>query len=550
MMGKVRLKIDGKEIEVEEGKTILEAAKEAGIEIPTLCYHEKLLPYGACRMCVVEAGPGALKPACATYVTDGMEVKTSTPEIQEVRMTVLQLLFGERNHYCMYCESSGNCELQDLGYKFGLDHFEFPPYEDKYPVDVSHPYILLDQNRCVLCRRCARACAELGGHFVLEVKNRGYQSLINIDLNNQFAQSSCVSCGLCVQVCPTGALVDKRASYLGRKEQAEVIKTNCDRCPVGCGIEVYRRANFILKVYGDWDSPINQGVLCKNGRYLPLYEDRPRLNAPKLKEGGIWTQISPEMAFKVISEKKGAATVFLEGSLPLELLQAFKSALGDRVFALNEVNPPIPSTATLKDLEDADTYLVVGVDLNERYGVVGSMIKRRVVPQNARLIAVEAGSLSRITDFSYEYKDIDTALGEARKGEKVVAVYSSLPEGISERLETESGFKYLFLPYEANTMALKELGIEHKVPQEKVKIYVGENISPARSPGDFIVAFTPFETPELKSVADLLIPITWYLEDEGTFITLEGKKVVRQRVVTPAEGVLTVEEISSRLLKI
>lgn len=549
-MGKVRLKIDGKEIEVEEGKTILEAAKEAGIEIPTLCYHEKLLPYGACRMCVVEAGPGALKPACATYVTDGMEVKTSTPEIQEVRMTVLQLLFGERNHYCMYCESSGNCELQDLGYKFGLDHFEFPPYEDKYPVDVSHPYILLDQNRCVLCRRCARACAELGGHFVLEVKNRGYQSLINIDLNNQFAQSSCVSCGLCVQVCPTGALVDKRASYLGRKEQAEVIKTNCDRCPVGCGIEVYRRANFILKVYGDWDSPINQGVLCKNGRYLPLYEDRPRLNAPKLKEGGIWTQISPEMAFKVISEKKGAATVFLEGSLPLELLQAFKSALGDRVFALNEVNPPIPSTATLKDLEDADTYLVVGVDLNERYGVVGSMIKRRVVPQNARLIAVEAGSLSGITDFSYEYKDIDTALGEARKGEKVVAVYSSLPEGISERLETESGFKYLFLPYEANTMALKELGIEHKVPQEKVKIYVGENISSARSPGDFIVAFTPFETPELKSVADLLIPITWYLEDEGTFITLEGKKVVRQRVVTPAEGVLTVEEISSRLLKI
>lgn len=549
-MGKVRVKIDGKETEVEEGKTILEAAKALGIEIPTLCYHEKLLPYGACRMCLVEAGPGAPKPACATYVTDGMEVKTSTPEIEEIRKTVLQLLFGERNHYCMYCESSGNCELQNLGYKYGLDHFEFPPYEEKYPLDISHPYILFDQNRCVLCRRCARACAELGGHFVLEVKNRGYQSLISADLNNQFAQSSCVSCGLCVQVCPTGALVDKRAAYLGRKEQAEVIKTVCDRCPVGCGIEVYRRANFVLKVYGDWDSPVNQGVLCKNGRYLPLYDDRPRLYSPKLKESGAWTQISPDMAFRVISEKKGAASVYLEGSLPWELLQAFKVAFEDRTFALNPVNPPLPPNAVWEDLEGADTYLVIGVDLNERYGVVGSMVKRRVVPGEAKLIAVEAGSLAGITDFSYEYKDLDTAIAEARKGGRVLAIYSHLPQGISERLSVESGFKFLFLPYETNTLALLKLGIEHRLAEGKVKIFVGENPSFTRSPGDFIVVFTPFETRELREKADLLIPIAGYLEDEGTFVTLEGKRIYRRKVIVPAEGVLTVEEVSSRLEKI
>ncbi|MCR4434205.1 MAG: 2Fe-2S iron-sulfur cluster-binding protein, partial [Caldiserica bacterium] len=106
-MGLVKIKIDGKEIQVEEGKTILEAAKAAGIDIPTLCYHDALRPAGTCRMCVVEAGPGALKPACATYVSEGMEITTYSTEINEVRMTVLQLLFGERNHYCMYCESSG-----------------------------------------------------------------------------------------------------------------------------------------------------------------------------------------------------------------------------------------------------------------------------------------------------------------------------------------------------------------------------------------------------------------------------------------------------------
>lgn len=546
-MGKVRLKIDGKEMEVEEGSTVLEAAKQAGVDIPTLCNHEKLLPYGACRICVVEAGPGALKPACATYVVEGMDIKTSTKEIQEVRMTVLQLLFGERNHYCMYCESSGNCELQDLGYRFGLDSFQFPPYEDKFPVDVSHPFILFDQNRCVLCRRCARACAELGGHFVLEVKNRGYQSLINVDLNNQFAQSSCVSCGLCVQVCPTGALVDKRASYLGRKEQSENVKTNCDRCPLGCGIEVSRRANFILKVFGDWDSPINQGILCKNGRYLPLYDERPRLYSTKLKEGGVWTQVSVDKAFNLISEKKGEVEVFLEGSLPLELINAFASAFKDRVFALNEVEPPIPSSATLKDLEDADTYLVLGVDLNEKYGVVGSMIKRRVIPQAAKLVAVEAGTLGSITDFSYEFKDIDAALGEAKKGKKVVAVYSSLPGQVALRLGSESGLKFLFLPYETNTMGLKESGIKHKAPEGKVKILVGENLAPTRSPGDFIVAFTPFETPELKASVDLLIPIPGYMEDEGTFMNLEGNRFSRKKVLDTQEGVLTLGELSARL---
>ncbi|MGB9553669.1 MAG: hypothetical protein ACPL7L_04780, partial [bacterium] len=232
------------------------------------------------------------------------------------------------------------------------------------------------------------------------------------------------------------------------------------------------------------------------------------------------------------------------------LLKAFQMAFEDRAFALNPVNPPLPPNAVWEDLKGADTYVVIGVDLNERYGVVGSMVKRRVVPGEAKLIAVEAGSLAGITDFSYEYKDLDTAIGEARKGERVLVIYSSLPQGISERLSVESGFKFLFLPYETNTMAFLELGIEHRWAEGKVKIFVGENPSFTRSPGDFIVVFTPFETRELREKADLLIPIAGYLEGEGTFVTLEGKRVYRQKVIAPAEGVLTVEEITSRLEKI
>jgi formate dehydrogenase major subunit len=542
-MALVKIKIDGKELEAEEGKTILQAAQENGIDIPVLCNHEALLPYGGCRMCVVQAGPGALKPACATPIAPNMEVTTDSPEIREARMTVLQLLFGERNHYCMFCESTGQCELQDLGYKLGLDHFEFFPYEKPFPQDLTHPYILFDQNRCVLCQRCAHACAELGGHWVLGLKNRGSESLISIDLDVPFKGSTCTSCGLCVQACPTGALVDKRAAYLGRKDQADKIYTRCDRCPVGCGLEVYKRSNFVLKVYGDWNCPTNHGVLCALGRYLPLYDNRPRLTLPKVKEGGVWNPARAEMVAKIMADHLDDAEVLVEGSLSNEDLDALKKLFRERIFSLAEVAPPLASSAKLSDLADADAYLVVGVDLNRFYGTVGSIIKRRTVPGEAKLVLVdnEFNSLAPVTDYVYNLKDMDSALAEARKGSKVVVVYSRLAPATAEAIKDEPRFLRLFLPYESNTLGLAKAGVGPGERNTRTVFFVGENLKDLKNRvrGTYLIALTPFDTDEVKA-ADLLVPIPAVFEGEGSFINLDGDVLRKDKVLDAVEGVLPV----------
>ena len=532
----IQIKIDGKEIEAQEGQTILQVAQQHGIEIPVLCNHEALLPFGGCRMCLVEAGPGALKAACTTPVTDKMDVKTRSAEIDNARMTILQLLFGERNHYCMYCESTGNCELQDLGYQLGLDHFEFAPFQRNFPQDTSHPYFLLDHARCVLCGRCVRACSHLAGHMTLGVRDRGTESQVEIDLGVPLGSSTCTSCGLCVQVCPTGALTDKRSAYLGRREKdIEVFSSACDRCPVGCGLDIYKRSNFILKIWGNWQAEPSKGVLCKKGRYQPLYETRTRLTAPWRKEGGQWKELATDEALENIAQRLDGAAVVVEGSLGNEALAAWKK-LGLPLYAADDVQPPLASTATLASLTRADAVVVLGLDLNQEYPVVGSLIKRRAWCGAARLILVDSGfnSLDAVAQSVYHWKDLDTALGEARGFHNVVVVYSRLTPATTETLKRESRFQLLFLPYETNTYGLQALGIQPGRPQTETVLVLGENLQQLRQrfPQAFLVALTPYRTPAVEE-ADLLIPIPGPFETTDSFININGLPVERNRVLTP-----------------
>jgi len=209
---KISLRIDGELISALEGQTILEAARANGkTSIPTLCFLEGLTPVGACRLCMVEvSGIDRLFPACTTPAQDGMSVNTDSARLTRYRRMTVELLLVERNHVCAVCVANGHCELQNMAYSMGITSVRFAYNFPRLPLDASHPRFVLDHNRCILCTRCVRTCAEVEGAHVWEMIARGVHARIVPDLNQKWADArTCTNCGKCVQVCPTGALAEK-----------------------------------------------------------------------------------------------------------------------------------------------------------------------------------------------------------------------------------------------------------------------------------------------------------------------------------------------------
>jgi bidirectional [NiFe] hydrogenase diaphorase subunit len=211
------LTVNGQPVSAAEGATILDVCREAGIPLPTLCHLDGLSEVGACRLCMVEvAGSPKLAAACVTEAQEGMEVQTATEKLQRFRRQIVELLFAERNHVCSVCIVNGHCELQKLAGEVGMDHVRFPYQHPQTEMDASHPRFIADHARCVMCTRCVRVCDEIEGAHTWDVSGRGMAARVITDLAQPWGRSdSCTSCGKCVQVCPTGALVEKEKAAGG-----------------------------------------------------------------------------------------------------------------------------------------------------------------------------------------------------------------------------------------------------------------------------------------------------------------------------------------------
>jgi formate dehydrogenase major subunit len=408
----VQITINEKQIEVPEGTTVLHAAEMAGIHIPTLCNHKELSLYGGCRLCIVEVkGWRVPMASCTLPVSNGMVVNTETDAIKKSREFILSMLFSERNHFCPFCQvSGGDCELQNAAYHEEMTYWPIQPGWNNFPVDTSHPYFILDNNRCILCRRCVRACAELAGNFTLAIAERGAASMIVADANIPLGESTCIKCGSCVQVCPTGALIDRTSAYQGHDKDLDEVKSVCVGCSVGCSMMIMVRDNRIVRIEGDWEGAINHGVLCERGRYDPVTESRKRITIPQIRKEGKLEPVSWDEALRTVADKlrplagdKNGVAALASTRLPAESLTMFKELFANKLQSamVTSIEEGVPTAAVthfaekngafegkLDVLRNADTVLCIGANINRSHMVAGFLIKRNL-PKGAHLINID-----------------------------------------------------------------------------------------------------------------------------------------------------------------
>ncbi len=296
--------IDGKPITFDDGKTVLQVARENGFYIPTLCYHARTGPASMCRVCVVEVeGARNLQTSCSLMPTDGMQVQTASQRVLDARRAVVNLLLANGNHDCLSCEVNGACELQDAAYHLGIETpaFLIEEHEER---DASAAFIIRDPNKCILCGRCIVGCNEQVVNETLDFGYRGSRTKVICDADLPMGKSTCVQCGECVQLCPVGAFIEKKEVGQARRWETHTVRTTCPYCGVGCQLELHVKGDRIIRVTGVEGAQPNQGHLCVKGRYGYdfIYSDE-RLKTPLIREGAGFREASWDEALDLVAAK-------------------------------------------------------------------------------------------------------------------------------------------------------------------------------------------------------------------------------------------------------
>ncbi len=426
----VTLTVDGIEITVPEGTSVMRAASEAGIQIPKLCATDSIEAFGSCRLCLVEIeGRRGTPSSCTTPVAPGMVVHTQTEKVAKIRKGVMELYISDHPLDCLTCSSNGDCELQDMAGAVGLREVRYAPGENHFEPhdpdganelwcekDESNPYFTYDPAKCIVCSRCVRACEEVQGTFALTIEGRGFDSRVSPGMaSDNFLSSDCVSCGACVQACPTGTLSENTVIKLGTPSRSVV--TTCAYCGVGCSFKAELNGDELVRMVPHKDGKANRGHSCVKGRFAWGYANhQDRILNPMIRDtiDEPWREVSWDEALsftatklKGIQAKYGRQSIgvitssrctneetFLVQKLTRAVFMNNNTDTCARVchsptgYGLGQTFGTSAGTQDFDSVEHTDVVLVMGANPTDAHPVFGSRLKKRL-RAGAKLIVID-----------------------------------------------------------------------------------------------------------------------------------------------------------------
>ncbi|MBA2450181.1 MAG: NADH-quinone oxidoreductase subunit NuoG [Chloroflexi bacterium] len=389
----ITLTIDDREVQVPRGTLVVEAARQLGIEIPVFCYHPKLKPVGACRMCLVEIEKmPRLQTACTSPVSEGMVVHTNTQNVIGAQNGVLELMLANHPLDCPICDKGGECPLQDNTFKFGLGTSRFT--EEKRQLDKAFPLserIVLDRERCIMCYRCTRFQAEIAGDEALAAVDRGGYSEIGVLEGETFDSPFS---GNTIELCPVGALTSRQYRFKARPWDLQRTPSTCAGCGVGCNVELHARDGRIVRMLGRDNREVNDGWLCDYGRFDTLPPLEGRVARPLLRNGGALEPTTWDRAYARAAEvlRDGPTGLLASPALTSEAIWLFADALRAALPAAHagfwpRAAAPWPLRGAIKDLPACKTFVLVGLDPWLELPVLALWIRKAVL-NGATLIAI------------------------------------------------------------------------------------------------------------------------------------------------------------------
>ncbi len=411
-MKTTHLVIDDKPIIAPEGTNIFQAALDNGIYIPGLCYHPKLSQFGGCRLCMVEVTERRTghRFACAHPVSEGMIVKVNTPKVIRYRKSVMEYLLVHHELSCPICDKAGECSLQDITHELNQSPSRFKAVRMDYPMVRDNPVLELNRNRCILCGRCVSTCKEVEGIAAIDFQNRGIKTVIGTAFDRPL---DCSFCGGCVAVCPTGAWQDRTLGFKGRSWEFSKVPTICPYCSVGCTVILNTKMESVRRITSDDYLGINEGNLCIKGRFGHEFIHSPeRVKTPLIRKNGelyptSWDGAIEYVAkrFQQIKNEHGGTAIGGIGSEKCTnednyLFQKFcRSVLGtNNIDNMANIKSPAlngliyesvingMTSASLKEIEHANTLFFIGADMAEAHPVAGNMARKAIRLNNANLI--------------------------------------------------------------------------------------------------------------------------------------------------------------------